>query len=379
MTLAQPGFAYTVAVYLAVIGVLVFVHEFGHYFVARLCGVRAEAFAIGFGRELAGWTDRQGTRWRLGWLPFGGYVKFAGDADASSRPAADIEATPAAERSGLFHFAPLWKKAAITAAGPATNFLFAILIYAAFFALFGKVVMPAVVDQVQPGSPAAIAGLRHGDRIVSVDDEPTPQFRDLQDRTAINVGEPMRLGIVRDGVARTVAVTPRLVEERDPFGNRAKIRRIGVKPVLQQAVVAVPVLQLVPTAMHQVATVVRAQIAGIGQIVTGKRSIKEMGGPVKMAQMTGQVAALGWLSLVEFVAFISINLGFINLLPVPMLDGGHLFLYALQALRRRPLGARVQELAFLSGFAVLVSLMVVLTWNDLGAIGVWKHLTGLLG
>ena len=377
MTVAQPGLPYTVAVFLGVIGVLVFVHEFGHYYVARLCGVRAEAFAIGFGHEIAGWTDSRGTRWRLGWLPFGGYVKFVGDADESSRPAAEIDATPLTEREGLFHFAPLWKKAAITVAGPVTNFLFAILIYAAFFAAFGRIVMPAVVDQVTPGSAAAAAGLQHGDRIVSVDGEATPQFRDLQDRTVINVGDPMRIGFVRAGIGHVVSLTPQIVHEKDAFGNLVDIRRIGIRPVAQPAIVAVPPLDLLPTAVAQVASVIRAQIAGLSQIMTGRRSIKEMGGPVKMAQLSGQVAALGWLNLVEFVAFVSINLGFINLLPVPMLDGGHLFLYALQAVRRRPLGARVQQWAFLSGFAALVSLMVVLTWNDLGAVGVWKHLTGL--
>lgn len=378
MNVAQPGFLYTVLVFAGVIGTLVFVHEFGHYYVARLLGVRADTFAIGFGREVAGWTDKRGTRWRLGWLPFGGYVKFAGDADESSRPAADIETTPLSVRAGLFHFAPLSHKAMITAAGPATNFLFAILIYMALFIAVGAPTTPALVGKVQPGGAAAAAGILPGDRIVAIDGAPIETFDALVGRVSSTLGEPLTLRIDRAGTIRTLEIRPKLVTIADGFGNTLHTVRLGILsgPMRYERL---GVLEAPGAAIRYAGETLRAQVIGLSQIITGHRSIKEMGGPIKSAQISGQVATLGWLTFAYFLAMFSINLGFINLLPIPMLDGGHLFLYALQAVRRRPLGVRVQQWAFLSGFAALVSLMVLLTWNDLGSIGVWKHLTGLLG
>ena len=378
MSVAQPGFLYTVLVFAGVIGVLVFVHEFGHYYVARLCGVKADTFAIGFGREVAGWTDKRGTRWRLGWLPFGGYVKFAGDADESSRPADGIDATPHSLRAGLFHFAPLTHKALITAAGPFTNFLFAILIYMALFVAVGAPTTPAVVGQIQPGGSAAAAGILPGDRILAVNGAKVTTFDALVGRVGGTLGEPLTLRIDRAGSIRTLEVRPRLVALPDGLGNTVRVARLGIfsGPMRYERL---SVWQAPGAALGYAYETLRGQMVGLGQIITGHRSIKEMGGPIKSAQISGQVATLGWLTFAYFLAMFSINLGFINLLPIPMLDGGHLFLYALQAIRRRPLAARVQQWAFLSGFAALVSLMVLLTWNDLGSIGVWKHLTGLLG
>ncbi len=376
--MAQPGLLFTVAVFAGVIGLLVFIHEFGHYYVARLFGVRAETFAIGFGREIAGWTDRRGTRWRLGWLPLGGYVKFLGDANAASQPDPEVDSTPLAERAGLFHFAPLWQKALITVAGPVTNLLFAVLIYATFFALFGAPLTPALIGKVDPAGAAAAAGIQAGDRIVAIDGDRIERFDQIADHIRISVGDPVTVRIDRAGSLRTLELSPRVIVETDRFGNATRIGRLGIfsgPPRWER----LPVLSAIGAAAEQTVNVVEGQITGLAQIITGRRSVKEMGGPIKMAQLSGQVASVGWPNLVEFIALISINLGFINLLPIPMLDGGHLFLYALQAVRRRPLGARVQEWAFLSGFAALVSLMVLLTWNDLGSIGVWKHLTGLLG
>lgn len=378
MTLAQPSLLFTIAVFAGVIGILVFVHEFGHYYVARLFGVRSETFAIGFGREIAGWTDKRGTRWRLGWLPFGGFVRFAGDANEASQPAKDIEDTPLDQRQGLFHFAPLWQKALITAAGPFTNFLFAIAIYIGFFSIIGAPMTPAMVGKVDPAGAAAAAGIRAGDRIVAIDGARIERFDELTARVGLSVGDPLLLRIDRGGSLRTLEVRPRVITDTDGFGNVTRVGRLGIYsgPSRWERL---NVLAAVPASFEHVGTVVRSQVVGLWQIISGRRSVKEMGGPIKMAQLSGQVASVGWPNLVELIALISINLGFINLLPIPMLDGGHLFLYALQAVRRRPLGARVQEWAFLSGFAALVSLMVLLTWNDLGSIGLWKHLTGLLG
>ncbi|WP_419814459.1 M50 family metallopeptidase [Glacieibacterium sp.] len=372
---ASPGIAFTVMIFAAVIGVLVFVHEFGHYGVARLLGIRADVFSIGFGRELVGWTDRRGTRWKLSLLPLGGYVKFTGDENAASQPPSDLDATPIGERAGLFHYAPLWQRALVTVAGPVTNFLLAIAIFAAFFMVYGRAVTPPRVAVIEAGSAASTAGLLPGDLITQVDGTRIERFEQLSTRIVINTGEPMLLRVVRDGVDRPVTVTPRVIHEVDNFGNRYQIGRLGLRSGPPEYR-TLGLLSAVPAAVAQTAFLTRASVEGLWQIVSGRRSIDEMGGPIKMAQMSGQQATLGLPYLIGFMALISINLGFINLLPVPMLDGGHLFLYALEAVRRQPLGKRVQEWAFASGFAALVSLMVFLTWHDLGG---WKRLSTLLG
>lgn len=376
--MTSPGVPFTVLVFIGVISLLVFVHEFGHYYVARLCGVRAEAFSIGFGREIVGWSDARGTRWKIGWLPLGGYVKFAGDLNAASQPDAKLVDTPLADRAGLFQFAPLWQKAAITAAGPFTNFALAILIYAGFFMAIGQTITPPVIGAVQPGGAAAVAGIVAGDRIVAIDGDAVATFEDIKRHTAVNAGEPLTLRIVRGGVAKQLTIKPKILFEEDRFGNQSQRGLLGVisgRPTYVQ----VSLFDAVPTAVKHTVFIVKASLTGLGQIISGRRSIDELGGPIKMAQLSGQQATLGVPNLIEFVALISINLGFINLLPIPMLDGGHLFLYALEAVRRRPLGERVQQWAFMSGFAALVSLMVFLTFNDLGSIGVWRQLSGLLG
>ena len=378
MPTLQPGLPFTVMVFIAVIGGLVFVHEFGHYYVARLCGVRAETFSIGFGREILGWTDRRGTRWKLGWLPLGGYVKFAGDLNAASQPDATIEQTPLSERAGLFHFAPLWQKAAITAAGPFTNFALAVVILAGFGLTYGKGETPAVVRGVVASSAAAAAGVLPGDRLLKFDGTQIDSFEDVLGQMRVNAGEPIVLRVARGGGERALTVNPAIVFEVDNFGNRFQSGRLGIiggAPVYRR----VGILEALPYGIERTWFVTVSSVKGLWQVISGRRSIKELGGPVKMAQLTGQQASLGLPELIAFVAAISINLGFVNLLPIPMLDGGHLFLYALEAVRRRPLGERVQQWAFMSGFAALVSLMVFLTFNDLGSIGVWRHLSGLLG
>lgn len=376
--LPQPGLPATLATFAVVIGVLVFIHEFGHYLAGRAFGVKADAFSIGFGREIAGWTDRAGTRWKIGLLPLGGYVKFAGDADAASQPAADTVAATPAERSVMFQFKPLWQRAIIILAGPMTNFLFAIAVFAVFFTTYGHSFTPAVVAQVVAGSPAAKAGIRPGDRIVALDDKAVERFEDVIRLVSQNAGEPVAAVIERGGRRIDLELRPAIVSEADRFGNRYTRGQLGVgsggRVVERRSPVAA-----VYFAVRETWDMTRSMAEGIVQVVTGRRPLTELGGPIKIAQISGQQAALGLPNLVQFMALISINLGFINLLPVPMLDGGHLFLYAVEAVRRRPLAPKVQELAFMSGFVALLSLMVVLTWNDLAATGMWQHLARLLG
>lgn len=376
-TLPQPTLIVTLATFAVVIGVLVFIHEFGHYLAGRVFGVKADAFSIGFGREIAGWTDRRGTRWKVGVLPLGGYVKFAGDMNAASEAADVSDATPA-ERAVMFQSKPLWQRATIILAGPLTNFIFAIAVFALFFTIYGQAFTPAVVAKVVAASPAERAGFAAGDRIVALDRVPVERFEDVIRVVTISTGGPIDAEIDRAGRRLHLTVHPRIIEEVDRFGNHYKLGQLGIGSGGRIVVRRNPFVA-VGYAVREVWLLTGTMADGIVEVVTGRRPVSELGGPIKIAQISGQQAVLGLPNLVQFMALISINLGFINLLPVPMLDGGHLFLYAVEAVRRRPLAPKVQELAFMSGFAALLSLMVFLTWNDLAAVGVWQHLAGLFG
>ncbi len=378
-TLANPGFLYTCGVFAIVIGILVFVHEYGHYGVARLFGIKVEAFAIGFGREIIGWTDRNGTRWKLGWIPMGGYAKFAGDANAASQPdhSQDVGLS-AADKANLFHNRPLWQRSLVVAAGPVINFLFAILIFAGFFMTYGHQITPAVVGGVQEGSPAAVAGLRTGDRLISADGQTLERFEDLTRVVTINPGTPIEVEFVRDGVQKSTTLTPKVIAAVDRFGNEFRIGRMGVNSGPTVVERYGPVKALGWGVKETWGTVIM-MVETIEQVITGRRAFEDLGGPVKIAQFSGQSAAMGLPVLISFIALISINLGFINLLPIPMLDGGHLFLYAIEGIRRRPLNPKIQEWAFMSGFALLMSLMAVLTWHDLQSVGLWDTLASVIG
>lgn len=378
MTMAQPGFLFTLAVFIIVIGVLVFIHEAGHYLAARAFGIKADTFSIGFGRELFGWTDKRGTRWKVGALPLGGYVKFAGDLNAASEPDPDAAQLPPEAYAQTFQAKPMWQRALVILAGPLTNFLFAIIVFALFFMTWGHAFTPAVINTVAPDSPAAVAGLQSGDKILLLDGQTIERFEDVVRIVTINSGTPIEARIARGDTQKTLTITPKIVPETDRFGNHYTRGLLGVtsggRVVERRSPVAA-----VYFAVEETWLLTRTMADTLVQVVTGRRAVAELGGPLKIAQFSGQQASLGLPNLVQFMALISINLGFINLLPIPMLDGGHLFLYAVEAVRRRPLDAKVQEWAFMSGFAALVSLMLFLTWNDLASVGVWKQLSALLG
>ncbi len=373
-----PGLIVTALSFLLVIGPLVFLHELGHYLAGRAFGIHAEAFSIGFGREIAGWTDRSGTRWKIALLPLGGYVKFAGDMNAAGRSDPAWIALPPAERARTFQAKPLWQRAIVVAAGPIANFIVAILIVAGFLLAYGETRTPATVAGLTAGSPAAAAGLRAGDRIVSLGGRATDTFADLVEIVRIHPGEPLDVAFERAGRPLTTVVIPAVEEEVDRFGNRYRIGLIGARsgPQVFEAVRAIDVL---PRAVAHTAGMLRTMIDTLGQIVTGRRSLDELGGPLKIAQISGQQATLGAANLLFLVAMVSINLGFINLLPIPMLDGGHLLFYAIEAVRRRPVPAAAQEWAFRSGVALLFGFMLFVTLNDLASFGVWRRLAGLIG
>lgn len=378
MISSSPGLLFTLASFAFVIGLLVFVHELGHYLAGRWFGVKADVFSIGFGREMIGWTDKRGTRWKVAWLPLGGYVRFAGDMNAASQPTPEWLALPAAERNQTFQCKPLWQRAIIVAAGPAINFVFAIVIFIGFFGFYGQPMTPPVAGQVMPGSAAEMAGIKPNDRLLSVDGKSVQRFEDIARIVQLRPGQALPIVIKRGDETLRLIATPIDEYQRDRFGNQFHIGRLGIAQT-SLAWVPVPFYRLPDVATVEVFKTVVSMTDAIGQIITGRRSIKEMGGPLKIAQYSGQQASQGAESLMMFIALISINLGFINLLPVPMLDGGHLLLYAAEAVIRRPIPPKVQEQAFRTGFALLMGLMVFVTLLDLGSFGLWDQISSLIG
>ena len=374
----SPGFLLTIVAFLGVIGPLVFVHEMGHYWAGRLFGVSIDAFSIGMGREVAGWTDKRGTRWKLGWAPIGGYVRFAGDMNAVSQPTAEWLALPAEERARTFQAKPVWQRAIIVAAGPVVNFLTALLILAGFALAYGELRASTVVGQVQPNSAAMAAGLQPGDRLVSIDGSSVERFEDIANAVILRGGDRVRIDYDRAGVQHSAQVTIRAAIERDEFGNKQPVGRLGIHPSRPE-IVQVNIAGAFVVAGRQVVTAVELTGTALKRIITGRTPLKVLHGPVGTAKMAGEQMSLSWAAFAFFIAAVSINLGFINLLPVPMLDGGHLFFYAIEAVRRKPVDAQVQEWAYRGGLAALLALMLLVTVNDLGSFGLWQRLAGLVG
>jgi regulator of sigma E protease len=359
--------------FVCMIGPLVFFHELGHYSVARLFQIPAETFSIGFGRELLGWTDKQGTRWRIAMLPLGGYVKFVGDMTPASDPA-DLKDIPEHLRSRVFQFRPVWQRFLVVLAGPLASFLLAILIFAAFFSLAGTPRTNAVA-KVVPSSAAAAAGIQPGDRILSIAGRSTPNFDDVTSVVLLRPDETVSMEIERGGSTRRLEVTLRSRQLTDANGHKVRTGLLGIESDTQIGP-PVPVYRAVPLAINQTIRVTVSIVDGLGQLIKGRVSVKQLGGPVTIARVAGQGAELGLFPFIGLLALVSINLGFINLLPVPPFDGGHLFLYAIEGVRRRPLSAQALEWAFRGGFALVLTLLLLVTGNDLG---LWNQLERLIG
>ena len=361
---APPFWMYVVG-FLLLLGPLVTLHELGHLLVGRWFGVKADAFSVGFGKEIAGFTDRQGTRWKLSALPLGGYVQFKGDMNPASVP---DPGAPAEE--GSFQHAALWKRALIVAAGPVTNLLVAIAIFAAFFAIIGKPTLTGETDSRMIGgfsetSVAKQAGLKVGDLVVAVDGRPIADFSELRTKVALHPDKRMVLTVEREGQQIDYPLTTARVVETDSFGNESAIGQIGIAAAgVSYKMEKVGPIEAVPLAVKQSWDLMGMMITGIKQIVVGDRSFNELGGPLKIAKYSGEQMSLGVVAFINFAALISLNLAFINFLPIPALDGGHLMFYLAEAIRRKPVGPRVTEWAYRTGIALVLMLMAVVTVND---------------
>ena len=358
--------------FLIILSVVVFVHEYGHYWVARRNGVRVEVFSIGFGKELVGFNDKHGTRWKFSLIPLGGYVKMLGDADeASARP---DEATSGEPDS--FPAKSVFQRMAIVAAGPAANFLFALVVLSILFVFSGRPT-PPVVGAAPPASPAAAAGLAPGDRINAVDGAEVDSFESLQGMVRDQAEVPLAFTIERDGEVFEVTVTPALNEIEDRFGNTHRVGLVGISRSGVEFRRSNPGMAVFE-ATSETARMVTATLGALGEMLVGSRGTEDLGGPLRIAQMSGTIAQDGLVPAIWFTAVLSINLGLINLFPIPMLDGGHLVLYTIEAARGRPLGERSQEMAFRVGLAMVLTLMIFATWNDLVQMNIIKFFTDLI-
>jgi regulator of sigma E protease len=356
--------------FLFVLSLVVFFHELGHFLVARWCGVRVLVFSIGFGPELFGFNDRTGTRWKISAVPLGGYVKFFGDDNAASVPDKAAAATMTeADRAQSFFFKPVWARAAVVVAGPLANFVLAIVILAGILMLYGQRTTLPRVDSVLEKSAAAAAGFKPGDLVLSIDGKKIESFSDMQRVVSVSAGRTLEIVVDRDGKSVTLKAVPELKENMDFFGN---VRREGVLGITRSVTSPdeiktekVGPIQAVWLATEQTGTVIGTTLSYIGGIFAGREAADQLGGPIQIAAVSCQVATLGFMPLLNLAAFLSISIGLLNLFPIPLLDGGHLLFYAIEAVRGRPLSEQAQEVGFRIGLAIVVMLMVFATFNDI--------------
>lgn len=359
--------------FLVILTIIVFVHEYGHYWAARRCGVRVETFSIGFGPELFGLTDRHGTRWRFSAIPLGGYVKFFGDADAASRPDrhhADIM-TDEEKGKSLLHKS-VGQRALVAAFGPLANFIFAIALFSALFSIIGQPYTPAIVGTVMPNSPAERAGLVAGDRIIALNGNNIQRFEELRASIALKADTALSLKIEREGEERNLTLTPERVERPDGMGGTVRIGQIGIQPTGASEYVRHNPINAVWQAVREVGLIVESSLTYVGRMILGLESGDQLSGPIGIARISGEVAQSGAISILGLMATLSVAIGLINLFPIPMLDGGHLLYYGIEAIRGRPLGEKAQDVGFRIGLSLVLCLFLLSTWNDLNRIPVFR-------
>ncbi len=358
--------------YVVVLSLLVFVHELGHYLAGRWSGIRVLAFSIGFGPEIVGFTDGHGTRWKLSAIPLGGYVRFYGDADAASlADGNELAEMSLAERAQTLAGAKLWKRAITVAAGPIANFLAAIAIFAVLFGIYGKPVADPVVAEVRDGSAAFEAGVRPGDVLVALDGKRIDTFDDVVRYISMRPEIPVVVTVRRDGAEIGLDMVPRRTVTTDRFGNEMEVGQIGIVTNQQSGnfrIIELTPIEAVGEGALQTWHIVTGTFDYLSNLIAGRMNADQLGGPVRVVQASGQMATLGVVALLNLAAVLSVSLGLLNLMPVPVLDGGHLVLYALEAIRGKPVGQTAQEIAFRIGLIMILSLMVFATWNDISRL-----------
>lgn len=355
--------------FLFVLTLVVFFHELGHFLVARRCGIRVLTFSIGFGPELFGFYDRYGTRWKVAAVPLGGFVKFLGDDSAASTPdRAAAETMTEAEKKEAFAHKSVGARAAVVAAGPIANFILAILIFAGIYTTIGKQITSARVDAVQPGSAAAAAGFEPGDVVLSIDGSRIDSFTDMQRIVSLAAGEMLTIEVERGGVHKTLKAVPTLREVKDAFGGSHRMGVLGISRSMAPGDIRVEKagpLKALAMGAQETWFVVDSTFSYIGGVFSGREGTDQLGGPIRIAQVSGQVASAGFAPLLHLAAVLSVSIGLLNLFPIPLLDGGHLLFYMIEAIRGRPLSDRAQEVGFRIGLAIVVMLMIFATYNDI--------------
>jgi regulator of sigma E protease len=374
------SFFFVLLSFLFVLTVVVFIHELGHFLVARWCGVRVKTFSIGFGREIFGFNDSYGTRWRVSWIPLGGYVKFMDDENAASAPSSEALASMSAEeRKGSFHLKPLWQRAAVVAAGPIANFLLAIVIFAVMFSVVGVRTTEPRIDEVVVGTPAERAGFKAGDVILSIGGRQTDSFSDVLRIVSANADNELAVEVDRGGSLLTLKVTPEGRDVSDNLGGTVRRGQIGIKRVTGPGGTIfkqVGPLEAVWLGVTETQFIITSTLQYLGDVVTGRQNADQLGGPLRIAHVSGEVAKLGIEPLMHFIALISVSIGLINLFPIPLLDGGHLLFYAAEAVRGKPLSERTQEIGFRIGLALVLMLMAFAFWNDRVIPALWLRGSG---
>lgn len=356
---------HTVLSFVVVLSVIVFIHEFGHYIVAKFCGVRITAFSIGFGKELFGWNDKSGTRWKVSAVPLGGYVKMFGDASPASNPDSDVlEQMSDEDRAVAFHYKPLYQKAMVVFAGPFANFILTTAIFFYFILSNGLPSVEPIIGKVMPESAAAEAGLQSGDKITMVDDKKVYSFNDIPYYISTNLGTEISLAVERGEEKIIIKLTPKQMESDDGLGNKIKSPRIGIMAKdVKRIDVGVP--QAIVEAAKHTYMVCVTNLRAVGQIITGIRSPKELKGAIGMAQISGQATDKGFQTVLWLIANLSASIGLFNLFPIPVLDGGHLVFYSIEAVFRRKLAEKIMDWSMRIGFSLLAMLMAYTIFNDL--------------
>ena len=376
------GLAYIVP-FLFVLTIVVFFHELGHFYAARRCGVRVEVFSVGFGRAIASWHDKHGTEWKIGWLPLGGYVKFFGDENEASAPDAEkLKELSDDARGDTLFFKPLWQRAIVVAAGPVANFILAIIIFASLYTLLGQRITDPVIGTVVENSAAERAGMKTGDLITAIDGDEVTTFSQVRRLVTVSAGVPLDFSVERGGVDLLLTATPDRVLEVDRFGNEYHVGRLGVSVNADENTIRHerynPITALW-MGVEESYFIIEQTFVVLGRIIMGRESAESLGGPIRIAQLSGQTATLGFVALINLTAVLSVSIGLINLFPIPMLDGGHLAFYAYEAVFGKPMSERAQEIGMRIGLSMVMILFIFVTWNDLARLDVFSRVVSFFG